>query len=76
MARRMIRVEGEFFTRWVCSECDWKFNPSGPPIGTSLEEMKQNFVSKRDFEFESHVCGEHPRTPGEQGRKEKSKNNS
>jgi hypothetical protein len=29
--------------------------------GKSLAEMKQNFELRRDKEFASHVCAEHPR---------------
>ena len=33
----------------------------------SLAALTQNFVSKRDREFASHVCAQHPRAPGQQG---------
>jgi rubredoxin len=64
MTRQMVRVDDQFFSRWRCSECNWAFSPTGPPIGESLEEMTQNFVSRRDRDFASHVCAEHPRIPG------------
>ncbi len=39
----------------------WVFNPSWPLAGKSIEEMKTNFGQRRDKEFASHVCAEHPR---------------
>ena len=51
---------------WACSRCSWAFKPSGPPHGTSLEEMMQNFERRRDKEFASHVCAGHPRTVGKE----------
>jgi hypothetical protein len=30
--------------------------PVGPPIGNTLEEMKQNYEQQRDQEFVSHAC--------------------
>jgi hypothetical protein len=32
------------------------FDPSLPPIGNTLEEMKQNYEQQRDQEFVSHPC--------------------
>ena len=42
-SRKLVRVEGQNFRGWGCSECAWVFNPSGPPTGDSLDEMKRNF---------------------------------
>ena len=60
---------------WACSECGWVFRPVGPPVGVSLDEMKQNFESQRDKEFASHVCAQHPKagteTPGASSAKRK-----
>jgi rubredoxin len=56
-ARKLVWVEGQNVAGWGCSECLWIFNPSGPPIGNSLEEMKQNFEVQLSHEFESHTCG-------------------
>jgi hypothetical protein len=39
----------------------FQFNPSGPLVGTALQEMKQRYETERDKEFESHVCAAHPR---------------
>jgi hypothetical protein len=35
------------------------FNPSGPPIGKTLEEMKWNFRMQLSEEFAFHDCAEH-----------------
>jgi hypothetical protein len=37
------------------------FNPSGPLLGESIDEMKRLYEQQRDKEFTSHVCAEHPR---------------
>jgi hypothetical protein len=63
--RNMIWVKSVVSEGWACSECAWKFNPSGPPRGASLDEMKQNFSRQRDSEFASHVCARHSRTKGQ-----------
>jgi hypothetical protein len=68
MARRIVPIHGQFFTRWVCAECGWEFNPSGPPVGTSLEAMIKSFQAQRDREFAAHICAENPRAPGQQGK--------
>jgi hypothetical protein len=49
------------FGVWTCSECAWVFNPLGPPIGDSLEEMQRHFEEQRDKDFAAHVCVEHPK---------------
>ena len=61
MRRKMVWVERLNFHGWVCTECEWAFNPLGPVVGQSLEEMKQRYEKQRDAEFRSHVCAEHPR---------------
>ena len=63
MRRKLVWVERQNFQGWGCTECAWVFNPSGPPVGKSLDEMKQNYEQRRDKEFASHVCAEHPRAP-------------
>lgn len=62
--RAMIWMASEKFEGWGCSECAWTFNASGPPLGDSLDEMKQNFERRREKDFASHVCAQHPRAPG------------
>jgi len=61
MRRKLVWIEEEQFWGWSCSECRWVFHPSGTPIGTSLDEMKQNYERQRDKEFAAHICAEHPR---------------
>lgn len=63
--RNMIWIKSVAIEGWACSECAWKFSPSGPPRGASLDEMKQNFARQRDGEFASHVCAQHSRTKGQ-----------
>jgi rubredoxin len=70
--RKMIWVESTRSEVWACSECAWVFNPSGPPRGTSLDEMKQNFERQRDKEFASHVCAQHSRTYSPESRRRSS----
>jgi hypothetical protein len=62
MRRKMVWVENQNFQGWTCTECAWMFNPSWPPVGNSIDEMKTNFGQQRDKEFASHVCAEHPRS--------------
>ena len=61
MRREMVWVETEGFQGWACSECAWKFKPSGVLTGSSIDEMKQNYERERDREFASHLCAVHPR---------------
>jgi len=59
--RELDWVKRKDFQGWVCSECAWAFKPSGPLVGTSIDEMKRHYEQQRDKEFASHVCAEHPR---------------
>jgi len=59
--RQMVWIKTTRIEAWACSECAWTFSPSGPPNGSSLEEMKQNYERQRDKEYASHVCADHPR---------------
>jgi hypothetical protein len=45
----------------ACSRCAWLFRPSGPVEGSSLAEMKENYMRTCNEEFAAHVCAEHPR---------------
>ena len=54
--RTMIWLQSPSRESWGCSECVWSFHPSGPPLGDSLDEMKQNYERQRDKEFVSHIC--------------------
>jgi hypothetical protein len=60
--RELVWVEKKNFQGWACSECAWEFNPSGPLIGESLDQMKTHYQEQRDKEFKLHVCAELPRT--------------
>jgi hypothetical protein len=67
MQRKLIWIEGQRFQGWGCSECAWVFNPSGAPIGKSLDEMKENYERRRDKDFAAHVCAEHRRARNTEG---------
>jgi hypothetical protein len=67
MRRKLVWVEEQRFSGWGCSECAWVFNPSGPPTGDSLNEMKQNYEQQRDKDFAAHFCAEHPRAKNKKG---------
>jgi hypothetical protein len=60
--RKLVWVERQNFQGWACTECAWTFNPTGPPTGDSIEQMKMHYEQQRDKEFRTHVCTEHPRT--------------
>jgi len=62
MRRELIWAKTNDFQGWACSQCAWVFNPSAPPVGDTLEEMKRNYEKHRDQEFVSHVCAAHPTT--------------
>ena len=68
--RKMTWVKSAHSELWACSQCAWAFKPSGPPRGTTLDEMMQNFERQRDQEFASHVCAEHPPTKGQERQNE------
>jgi hypothetical protein len=44
--------------RWYCSGWAWMFDPDGPPIGQSLDEMKTHLLALRDEAFAAHVCAD------------------
>jgi hypothetical protein len=67
MLRKPIWIENPRFQGCACSECAWVFNPSGPPPGNSLDEMKEIYQRQCDTEFAIHVCAEHPRTKKRKG---------
>jgi hypothetical protein len=56
----MVWVETTGFLGWGCSQCAWKFNPTGVPAGTTIAEMKQHYQQQRDDEFLSHRCVDYP----------------
>ena len=61
MRRKLVWVERQNFQGWACSECAWAFNPLGPLVGESIDEMKMHYELQRDKEFATHICTEHPR---------------
>jgi rubredoxin len=61
MRRKLIWVERQDFLGWTCSGCAWVFNPSGPLVAESIDDMKLHYEQQRDKEFTSHVCTEHPK---------------
>jgi hypothetical protein len=60
-SRQLVHIEEQSFRGWGCSECAWLFHPYDPPVGKSLDEMKQNFQMQLSEEFASHACAERPR---------------
>ena len=56
MPRKLHWVETGTFLGFGCSECSWKFYPSGAPSGDSLDDMKKRYEAQRDKEFAAHVC--------------------
>lgn len=68
--KKMIWVKSEHSELWSCSRCAWAFKPSGPPRGTSLDEMMQNFERQRDQEFASHVCADYREPKAKEGKSE------
>ncbi len=57
--RTLIWIDQPRFQGFGCSECAWVFNPSGPPVGNSIDEMKESYGRRRDKEFAAHVCIAH-----------------
>jgi hypothetical protein len=62
MSRQLVWVEQQRFRGFGCSECGWRFRPSGPPAGTSFDEMMRIFELQRDNKFKSHVCADHSKS--------------
>jgi hypothetical protein len=60
LMRQMIWIKTAGMNAWGCSQCVWLFNPSDPPRGSNLEEMKENYERQRDKEYASHVCAKYP----------------
>lgn len=63
-SRKLVWIQRPNTEGWGCSECDWVFQPTGPPVGKSLSEMKQNFQMQLSEEFAVHVCDNHARSKG------------
>jgi hypothetical protein len=45
MARKLVWIENQRFQGLGCSQCDWVFQPSGPPVGESLAKMMKVKIS-------------------------------
>ena len=58
MSRKLVWIELKRFRGFGCSECGWRFEPSGAPEGKSFDAMMRNFELQRDKEFKSHVCAD------------------
>jgi len=63
MPRELVWIDQPRKRGWGCSQCEWIFSPTDPPIGESIDAMMRNFESQREKEFASHVCSNHPRRP-------------
>jgi hypothetical protein len=61
MSRKLVWIEQQRFRGFGCSECGWRFTPSGTPTGKNFDEMMRNFEAQRDKEFTSHVCANYAR---------------
>jgi len=59
--RKLVWVERQNFQGWACTDCAWEFNPLGPLVGGTIDEMKMQYEQQRDKEFTAHVCAEHSR---------------
>jgi hypothetical protein len=58
MSRKLVWIELPRFRGFACSECGWRFKPSGDPEGKSFDEMMSNYELQRDKEFKSHICAD------------------
>jgi hypothetical protein len=61
--RKCVWIHNQKFEGFGCSECNWVFKPSGPPVGVSLDEMKRTFEAQRDEAFAAHLCAKAPKSP-------------
>ena len=61
MPRDLAWIKTQNFVGYGCSECDWKYKPSGAIAGETLNEMKNKYEAERNKEFAAHVCVNHPR---------------
>jgi hypothetical protein len=66
MPRSLKWIKSQNFQGFGCSECSWKFSPTGALAGDSLDEMKRKYEAERDKEFAAHVCARHAVSPRRQ----------
>jgi hypothetical protein len=58
--RTLTWIREAHFHGPACSRCAWLFRPTGPPIGMSLQQMKENYLRRCNEEFSAHDCAEYP----------------
>jgi hypothetical protein len=51
LSRKLVRVEGQSFEGWGCSECAWVFNPSGPPLKRASQSWDANSSERCSLNF-------------------------
>jgi hypothetical protein len=61
MTRGLAWIKSQTFQGYGCSECDWKYKPSGLLDDDTIDEMKRKYEAERDKQFAAHVCVKHPR---------------
>jgi hypothetical protein len=59
--RTLVWISETRFHGPACSRCAWLFRPAGPPTGSSLTEMKENYLRHCNEEFARHDCAAYPR---------------
>jgi hypothetical protein len=61
MPRKLVWIKNQNFQGFGCSECQWVFNPTGPLVGKTFDQLKQAYEEERDKEFVAHACAKFPR---------------
>jgi hypothetical protein len=56
MPRGLAWIKTQDFQGYGCSECDWKYKPTGLLSDEPLDEMKKKYEAERDKEFVGHAC--------------------
>ena len=59
--RQMVWIKNARVQGWGCSQCNWIYNPLGPPLGHGMDEMMKNYERERDLEYLLHSCSTHPK---------------
>jgi hypothetical protein len=57
MARKLVWIENQRFQGLGYSQCDWVFQPSGPPVGESLAKMMKVKISVKQSLLPTFVWG-------------------
>jgi hypothetical protein len=63
MPRSLKWIKSQNFQGFGCSECNWKFEPSGEPGGDSLDEMKRKYEAERAKAADNINCDAQPQLP-------------